>query len=225
MPNIQSQPHTNSQDEFGSGIWKLWPFSVIARSFQKSQQSLEMRLLKLNEQQESLAVRDETLSRALKKVEQISLQHQQNNTAEIDRLEQEIESLASRIVDTLSALQRPHASTLESPKKLSSPQNPTPVNKGIANELASQSGVPEDGYLLEAALNSIQKDIRALQVHARAQAMRVSALATLAGETLPNLAGGDLAPSYPFAEDLKRLSTRVRNIALQLKQLSDLKGF
>jgi hypothetical protein len=249
MSNIQLQPQMNSQDEFDNGIWKLWPLSVIARSLrknqqslemrvlqlneqqeslavreetlQKNQQSLEMRLLKLNEQQELLAVREETLSQALRKVEQISLQHQQNNNVETDRLEQKIESLANRSVDALSAHRLPHASTLENPKKLPSPQNLIPVNKCIANESASQSGASEGGYLLEAALNSMQKDIRALQVHARAQAMRVNVLATFAGEPLPNLAGGDLSPAQPFAEDLKRLSTRERNIALQLKQLSD----
>jgi hypothetical protein len=206
MSNTQSRPQTNSQDEFGNGIWRLWPFSVISRSLQKSQQSLEMRLRQLNEQQESLAIREEALSVALKKAEQISLRHQQNNIIEIDRLEQEIERLTS---------------TLDNPKKLPSPQYPIPANKGVVNELTSQSGAPEDGYLFESALNSMHKDIRALQVYARAQAMRVSALATLAGETLPNFADENLASAQPLAEDLKRLSTRERNIALQLKQLSN----
>jgi hypothetical protein len=210
MSNTQIHHQMNSQGEFGSGIWRLWPFSVISRSLQKNQQSLEMRLLQLNEQQESL-----------RKVEQISLQHQQNNTVELDRLEQEVESLASRIVDAHNAIQRPHASTPDNSQKLPSPQDPIPANKDVVSELTSQSSASEDAYLLEATLNSVQKDIRALQVHARAQAMRVSALAALAGETLPNFAGGDLSPAQPLADDLKRLSTRERNIALKLKQLSN----
>ncbi len=218
MSNTQSRPQTNSQGEFGNGIWRLWPFSVISRSLQKNQQSLEIRLLHLNEQQESLAVREEALSVALRKVEQISLQHQQNNTVEIDRLEEEIESLSSRLVDALNTLQRPHTSTL---KKLQSPQGPILVNKGVVNDLASLLNPPEDGYSPEAAQDLMQKDIRALQVNARAQAMKVSVLATLAGETLPNLAGEDLASAQPLVEDLKRLSKRERNIALQLKRLSD----
>lgn len=221
MSNTQIHHQMNSQDEFSSGIWRLWPFSVISRSLQKNLQSLEMRLLQLNEQQESLAIREEALSVALRKVEQISLQHQQNNTVELDRLEQEIESLASRIVDVHNAIQRPHASTPDNSHKLPSPQKPIPANKGVVSELASQSGASEDAYLLEATLNSVQKDIRALQVHGRAQAIRVSALAALAGETLPNFDGEDLSPVQPLAEDLKRLSTRERNIALQLKQLSN----
>ncbi len=177
MSNTQSRPRTNSQDEFGNGIWRLWPFSVVSRSLQKNQQSLEMRLLQLNEQQESLAIREEALSTALRKFEQISLQHQQNNTVEIDRLGQEIESLANRIVDALSALQRSHANKAENPKKLPSPQNPIHIVKGVANELA--------------------------------------------GETLPSLADDDLVAAQTLAENLKRLSKRERNIALQLKQLSD----
>jgi chromosome segregation ATPase len=221
MSNTQIHHQMNSQGEFGSGIWRLWPFSVISRSLQKNRQSLEMRLLQLNEQQESLATREEALSIALRKVEQISLQHQQNNIVEIDRLEQEVESLASRIVDAHNAIQRPHASTPDNSQKLPSPQDPIPANKDVVSELTSQSSASEDAYLLEATLNSVQKDIRALQVHARAQAMRVSALAALAGETLPNFAGGDLSPAQPLADDLKRLSTRERNIALKLKQLSN----
>jgi hypothetical protein len=221
MSNTQIHPQMNSQDEFSNGVWRLWPFSIISRSLQKNQQSLEMRLLKLNEQQESLTVREEALSVALRKVEQISLQHQQNNTVEIDRLEQKIESLASRIVDAPRALQRPHTSTLEHPKKMDNLQNTTIVDKGVGSGLMGQSIAPEEVYSREAAQNSMQMEIRALQVHARAQAARVNVLATLTGETLPSLAGEDLASVQSSAEDLTRLSTRERNILLQLKQLSN----
>jgi hypothetical protein len=221
MSNTQIHPQMNSQDEFSNGVWRLWPLSIISRLLQKNQQSLEMRLLQLNEQQESLAIREEALSAALRKVEQISLQNQQNNAVEVDRLEQEIESLTSRVVDALSALKRPHVSTLEDSKKQPNPQNPTPVSKSVVNELAGQSNTPEDGCSLEAAQNSMLKDIRALQVYAKAQAARVNVLVTLTGETLPNLAGEDLASAQSSAKELKRLSTRERNIALRLKQLSD----
>jgi hypothetical protein len=264
MSNIQSQPQTNSQNEFGNGIWRLWPFSVIARASrllqknqqslevrllqlgeQQNQQSLEKRLLQLSEQQESLMVRVDELPVTIKKIEQISLQQQQNSTVEIDRLEQkiadiiddkvipvekrlsalqqqsanmyaEIESSARRIVDAPGALQRLRADAVN-------PQNLKNSNlgKSAPNDLADQPAAIRREHLLETALNLMQKDILALQAQVRAQVIRIRALAALSGETLPNVMGDDSDSGDIWADEFKRLSIRERNIAQQLKHLSD----
>jgi hypothetical protein len=263
MSNIQSQPQTNSQNEFDNGIWRLWPFSVIARasqSLKKNQQSLEMRLLQLSEQQnqqslekrllqlsehqESLMVRADAMSVTIKKIEQMSLQHQQNSTVEIDRLEQEIadiiddkvipiekrlsalqqqstnmyaeiESSARRIVDALGALQRPRADA-ENPQNLKN----SDLLKSAPNDLADQPAVFGREHLLEAALNLMQKDVLALQTQVRVQAIRIRAVAAFSVETLPNVMGDDSDSGDIWADEFKRLSTRERNIARQLKHLS-----
>jgi hypothetical protein len=264
MSNIQSQPQTNSQNEFDNGIWRLWPFSVIARasqSLKKNQQSLEMRLLQLSEQQnqqslekrllqlsehqESLMVRADGLSVTIKKIEQMSLQHQQNSAVEIDRLAQEIadiiddkvipverrlsalqqqstnmyaeiESSARRIVDAPGALQRPRADVVN-------PQNLKNSNlvKSAPNDFADQPAAIQREHLLETALNLMQKDILALQVQVRAQVIRIRALAAFSGEALPHVIGDDSDSGDIWADEFKRLSTRERNIAQQLKHLSD----
>jgi hypothetical protein len=265
MSNIQSQSQTNSQNEFDNGIWRLWPFSLIARasrSLQKNQQSLEMRflqlseqqnqqslerrLLQLSEQQESLVVRADALSVTIKKIEQMSLQHQQNSAVEIDRLEQEIadiiddrvipvekrllalqeqsanmyaeiESSASRIVDALGALQRPRADAADSP------QNPksSDLVKSAPNDLADQPVAIQREHLFEAALDLMQKDILALQAQVRTQAIRTRAVAAFSGEALLNAMGDDSDSGGVWADEFKRLPTRERNIAQQLKRLSD----
>lgn len=266
MSNIQSQsqPQTNSQNEFDNGIWRLWPLSVIARasrllqknqqslelrllhlSEQQNQQSLEVRLLQLSEQQESLVARADALSVTIKKIEQMSLQHQQNSTAEIDRLEQEIvdiiddkvipvekrlsalqqqsanmyaeiESSARRIVDAPGALQRPGADAVNLQNlKISE------LVKSAPNDLADQPAALQREHLLETALNLMQKDILALQAQARTQAIRIRAVAAFSGETLPNVMSDDSDSGGIWADEFKRLSTRERNIAQQLKHLSD----
>jgi hypothetical protein len=280
MSSIQSQPQTNLHNEFGNGIWKLWPFSVIARasrllqkdqqflearllrlseqqdqqslearllhlSEQQNQQSLEVRLLQLSEQQELLVIRADGLSVTIRKIEQMSLQHQQNSNVEIDRLEQEIadiiddkfipvekrlsalqqqsanmyaeiESSERRIVDVLGALQRPRADAVN-PQILKNSN----LVKSAPSDLADQPAAIQREHLLETALNLMQKDIRALQAQVRAQAIRIRAVAAFSGETLPNVMGGDSDSGDIWAEEFKRLSTRERNIAQQFKHLSD----
>jgi hypothetical protein len=248
MSNIQSQSQTNSQNEFDNGIWRLWPFSVIARAsrlLQKDQQSLEARLLQLSEQQELLVVRADGLSVTIRKIEQMSLQYQQNSNIEIDRLEQEIadiidnkfipvekrlsalqqqsanmyaeiESSQRRIVDALGALQRPRADAVN-------PQNLKNSNlvKSAPNDWADQPAAIQREHLLEAALNLMQKDTLALQAQVRAQVIRIRALAAFSGEALPNVMSDDLDSGEIWANEFKRLSTRERNIAQQLKHFSD----
>lgn len=264
MSNIESQPQTNSQNEFDNRIWQLWPFSVIGRalrSLQKNQQSLEVRLLQLSEQQnqqslemhllqlserqESLVIRADALSVTIKKIEQMSLQQQQNSTAEIDRLEQEIadiiddkvtsvekrlsalqqksasmyaeiESSARRIVDAPGTLQRPRVDAVN-PQNLKS----SDLVKSAPNDLADQPAEIQREHLFEAALNLIQKDILALQAQLRTQAIRTRAVAAFSGETLLNVMGDDSDSGGIWADEFKRLSTRERNIAQQLKHLSD----
>jgi hypothetical protein len=249
MSSTQINPQQSAQDNFTSGLWRLWPFSLMARglrSIQVSQQSFESQLLQLQQQQQLLVEQEAAVAAAQKKIELVVLQQQQNNVIEIDRLEQEIAYLVENkiiplemglktlqqhstdmFVKTESAVSRidDAISLLQKPPNgSSSVDNLLTSGKSDATRTEATANGLLNAQLVERALSAVQKDIVALQIQASAQSWRLGALASLAAEAVkkavPKTADG-LPPIRDTIDEFKRLSAREKAIAQQLKQLSE----